>query len=142
MLFERIGYRARLVSVLAASLGIGTMLAACGTETAQQGSSDLTAAYRMRTLSTVLPGSARVPAVIAAAEETVRARGYSVESSAATEDAGRLVVRPPRTSDFPKMTIEASAVGHGTRVTFTVSPFGDEEMSRSVLDGVLQRLGL
>lgn len=100
------------------------------------------ATYARRTLSATLPASARVPAVIAAAEETVRARGYSVERSTATEEVGVLVARPPRTTDFPVITIDADVVPGATRVRLTVSPFGDQEMSRSILDGTLQRLGL
>lgn len=100
------------------------------------------ATYARRTLSATLPASARVPAVIAAAEETVRARGYSVERSTSTEEVGVLVARPPRTTDFPVITIDADVVPNATRVRMTVSPFGDQEMSRSILDGTLQRLGL
>ena len=72
----------------------------------------------------------------------MRARGYSVESVASTEESGKLVVRPPRTGDYPKMVIESHVDLHATRITLTVWPLGDEELARSVLDGTLQRLGL
>lgn len=127
-----------IVAIAAAALsGV-----ACSTHSRQQGQTRITAAYRMPTLTATLPESARVPAVIAAAEETVRVRWYSVSSNAATEEAGRLVVRPPRTNDLPMLVIESRAEAHATRVTLTVWPNGDEELARSVLDGALQRLGL
>lgn len=120
----------------------GLLLPGCSAVEKPQGSSSLTASYKLRTLSVTLPESARVPAVVAAAEQTVRARGYSVSKSTWTEETGVLVARPPRTGDYPTITIQASAVTHGTHVELTVAPFGDQEMSRSVLDGTLQRLGL
>ncbi|CAG0998221.1 hypothetical protein PHYC_02700 [Phycisphaerales bacterium] len=123
-------------------LGGIALTGACSSVQKSQGSSGITASYKFRTLSVILPESARVPAVLAAAEQTVRARGYSVHKSASTEESGILIARPPRTGDYPSLTIEAAAVAHGTRVELTVAPFGDQEMSRSVLDGTLQRLGL
>lgn len=136
------------VGVVAAQIGmlIGMVvvggLAGCRPVAKSQGAQGISATYHGRTLTTVLPAEARVPAVIAAAEETVRARGYSVEKSTATEEIGTLIARPPRTGDFPELNLEARAVSGGTQINITVRPLGDQEMSRSILDGVLQRMGM
>ncbi|GJQ29923.1 MAG: hypothetical protein HBSAPP03_18070 [Phycisphaerae bacterium] len=122
--------------------GLAACLGACHPTAQQHGSTRITAAYRLPTLRATLPESARVPAVITAAEQTVRTRGYSVESVEVTEEAGKLVVRPPRTNDLPKIVIQSHVEARATRVTLTVWPVGDEELARSVLDGTLQRLGL
>lgn len=126
------------VGVLALS---AVLVGGCQAEQRAQGTSGVMASYRIPTLSVQLPAEVRVPAVIAAADEECRSRGYSVASSSATEDAGRLVARPPRTSDYPEAIVEASTLGQGTRVEITVRPLGDQEWSRSLLDGILRRLG-
>lgn len=130
------------ISRIVVSMAALGLLTGCYSSAKNHGKSSVTASYRLPTLSVTLPESARVPAIITAAEQTVRARGYSVESSAATEETGKLVVRPPRTGDYPKIVIESRVEHHATIVTLTVWPLGDEELARSVLDGTLQRLGL
>ena len=115
---------------------------ACRSRPAIQGDTAVVATYKFPTLSANLPDEARVPAVIAAAEQTVRARGYSVSRSGATEEQGVLVCRPPRTTDYPTIEVRATRVAVGTRVAVRCEPFGDEHLSRSLLDGILSRLGL
>ena len=80
--------------------------------------------------------------VIAAADEAMRARGYSVQATSATEESGVIEARPPRTTDWPKVELRATAVADTAVVEISVSPWGDQELSRSLLDGVLRRLGL
>jgi hypothetical protein len=118
-------------------------LPACSTPMpVSQGQTNVMATYEYPSLSAVLPAQARVPAVIAAAESTVRARGYAVLDHASAEELGKVVARPPRTSDFPTVRIDAYRVFQGTKVVITFSPWGDNASSRSLLDGILQRLGL
>jgi hypothetical protein len=83
-----------------------------------------------------------VPAVIAAADQTLRARGYSVRRSSSTEETGEIVANAPRYETYPRVVLTTSRHVDSTLVEVTVEPFGDQELSRSVLDGVLQRLGL
>ena len=49
---------------------------------------------------------------------------------------------PPQYNNYPRVVVEGRRMASGTEVTLMVEPFGDQELSRSVLDGVLQRLGL
>lgn len=107
-----------------------------------QGEGGIAATYSRPTLSARLPAGTRVPAVIAAADDTMRARGYSVQATGATEEAGTVEARPPRTTDWPKVDVRASVVADTTLVEISVSPWGDQELSRSLLDGILRRLGL
>jgi hypothetical protein len=89
-----------------------------------------------------LPPEVSVPSAIAASEQTVRSRGYSVVSSTATDDLGRLICRPPRSDSFPRVNIQSQRTGPGTALTIEVEPLGDQELSRSLLDAIMQRLGL
>lgn len=118
-------------------------LPGCKAQQRAQGERGLVASYSGFTLSADLPAEARVPAIIAATEQTVRARGYTVDAIETTEEAGRLIARPPRTNDpYPRLVVNVSASGDASRITLTYQPLGDQELCRSVLDGVLQRLGL
>jgi len=129
-----------LVPVIA--VGVLT-LAACSPEVKSQGQQkDMTASYSTRTLSASLPDTARVPAIIAAADQTLRARGYAVQKSSATEEAGEIIANAPRYNNYPRVRLRATRMTDATQVEVTVEPFGDQELSRSVLDGVLQKLGL
>lgn len=118
-------------------------LAGCKTTVQQQGNRGVNASYSLMTLSSDLPGPTRVPAVIAAAEQVVRARGYTVDTSEATDESGRLVARPPRTTDaYPRLVVSAHSLAQGAHVEINYQPMGDQELSRSVLDGILQKLGM
>lgn len=106
------------------------------------GSTGITAAYAARTLSAVLPPEIAVPAATAAMEQTFRARGYSIEKSTATGETGLIIARPPRTTTFPEVEVIVTSVVGGTRVAISNKPFGDEALTRSLMDSMLQRLGL
>jgi hypothetical protein len=94
------------------------------------------------TLRANLPTESRVPAVMAAAEQTLRNRGYTIVSSAATEEKGEIIAHPPSSDRFPRVVIESSRGVSSTIVDVSVEPFGDQDLCRSVLDGMLQKLGL
>lgn len=128
---------------LAGLLAAGLVIGGCSKpHVAIQGTRGIEATYSLGTLSATLPHEATVPAVIAAADQTARARGYTVVSSAGTDERGRLVSRPPRSDSFPRVVIAAARTGTGTRVTLEMQPMGDQDLCRSMLDGILQRLGL
>jgi hypothetical protein len=94
------------------------------------------------TLRANLPTESRVPAVVAAAEQTLRNRGYTIVTSTATEEKGEIIAHPPNSDHFPRLVIEASRGVSSTIVDVSAEPFGDQDLCRSVLDGMLQRLGL
>jgi hypothetical protein len=116
-------------------------LQACSPQVQTQGK-DVMATYSGMTLRSNLPTETRVPAVIAAAEQTLRGRGYTVVRSNATEETGEIVAYAPRYNNFPRIVITSNRGVSSTVVDLRVEPFGDQELCRSVLDGMLQRLGL
>lgn len=116
-------------------------LAGCESTPKQQGSqSQLTATYKMGALSAVVP--AKVPAVIAAAEQTLRDRGYAIESSASTTEQGGIIARPPAYNLGKTMKIDvASTATDETTITLSTNPW-DETLLRITLDRILARLGM
>lgn len=126
--------------VVASALTLA-LLAGCEATPRQQGSqSQLTATYKMGALSAVVP--AKVPAVMAAAEQTLRDRGYSIESSASTTEQGGLVARPPAYNLGKTVKIDiASTATDETRITLSAQPW-DETLLRITLDRILARLGM
>jgi hypothetical protein len=100
------------------------------------------ATYQGGVLSAVLPENARVPAILSAAEQTLRSRGYSIASQTATDEQGQLVARPPRSTTYPRVTVAAKRVMSANQVMIEFEPWGDRDTSLSILDGVLTRLGL
>lgn len=120
----------------------GALLGGCQSTAKEKPVRGVSATYSYPTLSAVLPEGARVPSVLAAAEDTLRSRGYAIATSQTTEEAGKVIARPPRTSSYPTVTVRSERVEMGTRVMVSVSPIGDSDLSSSVLDGVLQRMGM
>ena len=123
-------------------LSAATTLIGCGTQSKVHGETETKAIYSGRTLTARLPAEARVPAVVAAADETFRARGYTVVRSSATEEVGEIIARPPRYNNYPRIVIDMDRATTATVVSLRYEPFGDEDLCRSILDGVLQRMGL
>jgi hypothetical protein len=116
--------------------------AGCQPAVRNQGQNGLLATYSMMTLTADLPERARVQAVIAAADAVVRSRGYGVETVRATEEEGSLLAIPPKSAGSPRVWINAARVEGGTRVQIKPQPWGDEDVARSLLDGILARLGM
>jgi hypothetical protein len=130
------------MSVVALSMMVA--LGACASKTMPlpQGRSMVMATYSAGELVTTLPEAARVGAVIAAADQTFAARAYSVQRREVTEESGKIIALPPRSSGFPRVIVTAQRVANGTRVVVEHSPWGEEAVCRSTLDGILERLGL
>lgn len=120
------------------------LLAACASKPVPlpQGRSMIMATYSAGELETTLPDAARVQAVMAAADQTFAARAYSIRSREATDEFGKIVALPPRSSGYPRVIVTAQRVASGTRVVVEHSPWGDEASCRSMLDGILERLAL
>ncbi len=114
----------------------------CNAHAVRVGSGGVAGTYRSPTLSADLPPSARVPAVLAAADKTFRDRGYTIESTSVTEEYGTILAMPPRTGDYPKVRVIATVIPGGTRLEVAELPFGSEETSRSIADGILAKIGL
>lgn len=123
---------------------IALMLGACVSkpQPLPQGRSMVMATYSAGELVTTLPEAARVQAVMAAADQTFAARAYSIKSREATDEFGKIIALPPRSSGYPRVIVTAQRVATGTRVVVEHSPWGDESSCRSTLDGILERLGM
>jgi len=87
-----------------------------------------------------LPPEVRVPAVVAAARTTLLERGYAVQDTTVTEEAGEVTALPPGGGWFDRVVVSVRQSPKGTRVRIT-SPLGQHTRSSAVLDGVLARLG-
>jgi hypothetical protein len=119
-------------------LGLG----GCNAHQVRVGSGGVVGTYRSPTLTADLPSTARVPAVLAAADKTFRDRGYAIENSSVTEEYGTILAMPPRTGDYPKVRVIATVIPGGTRLEVAELPFGSEDTSRSIADGILSKIGL
>lgn len=135
--------RPRLTTLLAAVTGLLALLpaGACAPAPTTHADGWIAAGYRGRTLSADLPARLDVPAVMAAAELELRARGYTITRSDISLDRGLIEARWAGARTFEKLVVTSRASHTATRVTLTAEPFGDEAASLSILDGMLQRLG-
>ncbi len=101
---------------------------------------EVLATYRAGTLTAEV--KANPPAVMAASEQTLRDRGYAIESSASTEEQGGIVARPPNYNLGKTMKIDVSpGKDEATKIVIWTNPW-DEALARTTLDGILNRLGL
>ena len=101
--------RARSIAVaLGASALMGALGACATTEVQTQGDSRTQASYTLPKLTASLPEWVTPRAVAAAAEQTLRDRGYSVLSSAATTDSVKVVAKAPGTGPLKKHVVRAS----------------------------------
>ncbi len=147
---QRIRSLCRSWGVLAAMGGVGgsAMLGGCQSEPNRQRHGTVWATYSGPTLSAELGVDVRVPAVLAAAESALVQRGYSVVSRRGTEDSGRIEALPPgvgragKPGVWEKVWIAARVTSRGTQVKVTAEPWGDEAISRAILDDLLYRLGI
>jgi hypothetical protein len=119
-------------------------LAACKSEHAYQGPRhDILASYNFRTLTCSVERDVRVPAVIAAAEVTLRQRGYSINSSRTTEESGEVEAEPFDANILESVIVKARQDrGLSTKIDVRIEPLGDQVKSRSILDAILSNLGL
>jgi|ERR1043165_8486507 hypothetical protein len=129
-------------------LALLAMLAACASKPVPQGESRTMAAYSLGSLAATLPERARVQGVTAAADATLRSRGYAVTATRSTADAGHVYAKSPvhpgpfAISAATYVDVSAHIVGSGTEVSIKVGDFGDEAESRAILDDILRRLDL
>jgi hypothetical protein len=104
---------------------------------------DVLAAYQFRTLEARLGPEVQVLTVKAAAEQALRSRGYVISDASGGNDRCRVVARLSGDGDWDRLVVESWVADRppATMVSVTCEPWGDEALSRTVLDGVLNRLG-
>ncbi|MBX3376502.1 MAG: hypothetical protein KF678_05805 [Phycisphaeraceae bacterium] len=125
-----------LILVAAMAGGCQSRPAAAGADGRQ------VASYRGRTLTCDLPSTIRVPSVAAAAEATLRHRGYSISRSPSTEDFARVEGQAPDAGWGECIVIRVRQTPSHTRVEIVAQPLGDQTLSRAVLAEMLAVMGL
>lgn len=134
-------FRRVATAVLAAAAGVALLTAGCETASKVQGKAgEVIANYKAGTLHANL--NAAPATVLAASEQTLRDRGYSIDQKATTEEQGGLFARPPAYNLGRTIRIDVSpTVGDGSNLSITTNPW-DESLARITLDGILQRMGM
>ena len=107
-----------------------------------QGQTGVHAVFVNGGLSGSLPPDARVPSVIAAADQALASAGYIITGRDTTLHTGRLVARYPDGRLGRRVDIRAKETRSATVFTVTMKPAGDEAASRDMFERVLTRLGL
>ena len=128
-----------LLCTLTASL---LFLSACQSSYRAQGNDGTVGTYSYGRASVRIAEPLRIQTIIAAANTALRARGYTIESTESTADAGRIVARQPDFKSFEKLVISAALVPGAVEISITQQPFGNEERSRALIDAILKRLGM
>lgn len=142
----------------AALLGLLMMTSACQQNRSADGSwkgqrheqtqRGIKAAFTFGELHADLPASVSVPAARAAAESSLRARGYVIKDAASTSDGMRVVGVSRVGGRRAETTITAGLTNFvkgvtegGTHVMIDTGSSGDEGVSRALLDDMLVRIG-
>jgi hypothetical protein len=139
---RHVGQNSGMLALCAGILVTGLILGGCQSTPSTHGKDGVQAVYSAGTLTGTIPEPTTTQQVMAAADQMFRDRGYSILESATTDDQGRIVGVPPRDSMTPRVTIQARTTAGGVRVDVSVSPFGSQDLSSSMFDGLLRRLGL
>jgi hypothetical protein len=98
------------------------------------------ATYAGRTLTARLPESVRVPQAMAVLDQVLRDRGYSVDETSVTEDAGRVVARSPRAVKYPRLVVEAHQTATSCVISMRNEPFGDKDQVEQMMRVLIDRL--
>ena len=136
--------RSALVRIsLAAGLLVGLVapLTACSRPVYPYGER-VEANYSGRTLTVRLDETVRVPRVMAAIDEVLRDRGYSVVSTTSTEEDGEVVARSPRVVTYPRLVIRARQSSTACVVSMRNEPFGDKDQVEQMMRALLTKLGV
>jgi hypothetical protein len=122
-------------------LALVLLVAGCHPSVRPQGAQGNVGTYRLGTARVKLTDPVRIPTVMAATNAVMRNKGLTVETSRVSDDEGRLVARQPGTASFDRVIVNVQQVPGALEIGITCEPFGDEEMSRSLMDAILYRLG-
>jgi len=128
-------------TVFGLAIGAAALSTGCETASKVQGKAgEIIANYKAGTLNATL--NATPASVLAAAEQTLRDRGYSIEQNATTEHQGGLYARPPSYNLGRTIRIDVSpTASDGSNIAITTNPW-DESLARITLDGILERIGM
>lgn len=100
------------------------------------------AEFAFGALEATIPEPLPIRSVAAAAEATLRDRGYMILSSRTTDDSARIEARPPSRDLGRRWIVLAQATPDAqTLLSVEREPWGDDGASRVMMDAILQRLG-
>ncbi len=102
---------------------------------------DQKATFSVRSLRTELPPETDIAAIAAAGEAAFRARGYSIREKNVTRTEASVFANSPQDGWLDCTVLRAYVTPQGTGMTIRVEPWGDEAVSRTLMDDVLARLG-
>lgn len=94
------------------------------------------------------PGRLELRTILAAAESSLRARGYIIESTAATDDKGEIVARPPSEQDtgwFSTAVYVRARRDIDGPIRLTVARWPHDEsddVANTALRGIVETLGI
>lgn len=131
----------RLAGLVSTIVLTGLFVPACETtERIETNIGYLLATYKAGKLSATI---AKPPAaVMAAAEQTLRDRGYSIEQVATTQEQGGILARPPMYNLGKTLEVDvAPGPDGGSALTIWSNPW-DETLTKITLQGILERLGI
>lgn len=98
--------------------------------------------YAFGALQAQIPEPLPVRSVAAAAEATLRDRGYMILSNRTTDDSARVEARPPSRDLGRRWIILTRATSDGqTLLSVEREPWGDDDAPRVMMDAILQALG-
>ncbi len=95
--------------------------------------------YALGRLESRLSSDTRVEAVVAAARQSLERRGYTIKSVTATRDEGYIKARGGRHGDT--VIVRSYNEFEKTYVRIRVWPMSDGDISLSIMDDLLARLG-
>jgi hypothetical protein len=127
---------------LALVIGLFATLPACESTTSTVGQSETQAVYSMGSLQVELPPRFDVLTVTAAAEVTLRERGYTITHKSANADRAAFYGRAATVGAIPQADVVVSQTAGGTGLSLKVGVFGDEVASRVLMEAILAKLGL
>lgn len=116
-------------------------LAGCRAQPAPVGASGTPAIYEWGVLHAELPVNLDVLTVSAAAEVTLRERGYSITHRAGLADRAELLGSPGGGYSIPDVLVVVSNAAQGTGLAVKVMPLGDEVYARVLMESILNKLG-
>jgi hypothetical protein len=127
---------------LAGAVAIAAIIGACArpVERAGRGGDVLIESYGSR-LEAKLPPDVSPLTARAAAERTLRERGYVITDSYGTEDRFRIEAAGAGERRGERTAVEGWLIPGGSRLRVESGLFGDETAARSLLDGVLAAMG-
>lgn len=135
--------RSLACSVSAWVVGIGLVAGATGCSSpVYRFGERVQAEYAGRTLTVRLPETVQVPQVMAAMQQVLRDRGYTVEESSSTAELGTIITKGPRVITYPRVVIEARQTADACVVSLRNEPFGDQDQVEQLMRAALEKLGV